>query len=901
MSDYIRRLVVWSFLFIATQSAWATWNDLPAMKSIHAGHTATLLSNGKILVAGGAVGNLISNTSELFDPTTGQWQTTGGMKAARLFHTATILHDGRVLVAGGSALSSAEIYDPETGVWTLTGSLNGERALHTATLLSNGRVLVAGGHVYSTNSSRNDAEIFDPVTNQWAWTGNLPYPCDGHAAAFMETGSVLISGGYQRSSGTTTVSDRSAEFNPATGRWTAAGLLPGPRVGHTMTLSMNTGKVIVAGGYDNNGSAVNTAALYEPSWRQWTATGNMTESRGNHTATRLANDNILIVGGHINTSPITIRSSAEIYNTSTGQWSLVDSPGLRTSHTATLLANGSVVVAGGTTAVGSDSSSVRRFSYAQGTWSNATALPVAATGMHPAATLLENGKVLLTGGSDYSSGSRVDLNKSWLYTPQSNTWASTGAMTSARSEHTATLLPNGKVLVAGGYVAGADLYDPTTGTWSPTGSPSIVRGRHQATLLGDGRVLFSGGEGNNANQRIAEIYDPASNAWSLTGDMGGNRYWHSATLLPNGKVLVAGGTTGSGDRLNSALLFDPRLGSWTPTANMINARYMHTATLLPNGKVLVAGGSSASSAELFDLDTGSWSPTGGLLISDHRAVLLQSGKVLVTLGSIAQVYDPMTGLWAPGGNPLNVTLSGHRMVSLPDGKVLVVGGSAPTNPLLFDIGLNYQLVSGRPYVDKITDPLYTIGAMSIGGFSYSLTAYSGPSSGNGSDSSSSQPIVQLQRLDNEQVFYAKPVDLWNSFYTSAAFNDLPVGHYRLTVFVNASPSESRLFVVVPPALPSAPTITKLLAGNGSINVYFVQPATGGLPTTYRASCIPQGSASPIHADGNSSPIKVSGLTNRLTYQCSVLAINSLGSGTSSSTMSRRTGISIVPILNTILD
>ncbi len=194
-------------------------------------------------------------------------------------------------------------------------------------------------------------------------------------------------------------------------------------------------------------------------------------------------------------------------------------------------------------------------------------------------------------------------------------WTSTSSMSIARIYHTATLLTNGKVLVVGGQSAdgssisslsSAELYDPATGDWTATGSMSGVRAFHTATLLANGKVLVAGGSGNGGINRLAsaEVYDPATGVWTDAASMGSARYLHRATLLANGKVLVAGGVSNSG-ALSSAELYDPTTGLWTSAGSMSVARFDHTATLLANGKVLVAAGSSPpsnrlSSAELYD-------------------------------------------------------------------------------------------------------------------------------------------------------------------------------------------------------------------------------------------------------------------------------------------------------------
>ena len=179
-------------------------------------------------------------------------------------------------------------------------------------------------------------------------------------------------------------------------------------------------------------------------------------------------------------------------------------------------------------------------------------------------------------------------------------FGATGSM-AARLSQTATLLPDGKVLIAGGCCAGtaglatAELYDPSTAKFSPTGAMTAGRYYHTATPLPDGRVLIAGGWGLDS----AELYNPATGTFSATGSMTATRYYDTATLLPGGKVLVVGGALSP----DSADVYDPKAGTFSPTGSLIAARSRHTATLLSNGTVLIAGGigtsGSSAPAELY--------------------------------------------------------------------------------------------------------------------------------------------------------------------------------------------------------------------------------------------------------------------------------------------------------------
>jgi N-acetylneuraminic acid mutarotase len=215
------------------------------------------------------------------------------------------------------------------------------------------------------------------------------------------------------------------------------------------------------------------------------------------------------------------------------------------------------------------------------------------------ATLLANGKVLVAGGSGTNG---LTLASAELYDAVTGEWIPTGALNTPRFYHKATLLTNGKVLVVGGgngsvrSLAGAELYDPATGTWTVTGPLNTGREGHTATLLLNGKVLVAGGERYDLTRYFSvgstELYDPATGIWTLSGSLNEPHEWHTATLLPNGKVLVAGGFNDDSPwpQLDSAELYDPASGTWTLTGPLTDRRSSHTATLLPNGKVLVAGG-----------------------------------------------------------------------------------------------------------------------------------------------------------------------------------------------------------------------------------------------------------------------------------------------------------------------
>ena len=318
------------------------------------------------------------------------------------------------------------------------------------------------------------------------------------------------------------------------------------------------------------------------------------------------------------------------------------------------------------------------------------------------ATLLPSGKLLIVGGDTcLFTGYYYEfcpLSSAEVYDVGAGTFATTGKMSVARVFHTATLLNNGKVLVTGGHDASAELYDPASGTFAVTGSMSVGRNSHTATLLASGKVLIAGGQGVGV-LATAELYDPTSGTFTATGSMAAARTSHTATLLINGKVLIAGGFNSAGATLATTELYDPGSGTFTATGAMATARTSHTATLLANGKVLVTGGianmangGSLSSAEVYDVVAGTFSATGPMMTvrDSHFAILLANGTVLVAGGPFgssggltAELYNTGNGTFTETGG-METSRALAAAVLLPDGRVFVSGGSDTISAELYE-------------------------------------------------------------------------------------------------------------------------------------------------------------------------------------------------------------------------
>ena len=671
-------------------------------------HTATLLGNGDILLAGGGVSTspgviAAVNSAELYrvNPNgASAAAATGSMLVARQDHRATLLPDGRVLITGGQAnfsavpLSSAEIYNPATGTFSPTGSMGINRAMHTATLLSNGKVLIAGG--FGTAVWHATGELFDPATGIFTPVFNTMFVGRRvHTATLMPNGKVLLAGGDDG----VVITNTADVYDPFTNVFGPTGSpMTAPRWTHAATLLAN-GTVLISGGTPARGinAPVATSEIYDPSTGLFSVGGVLATARMYHTATLLPSGKVLMVAGYGTGG--SLAANEELYDPATGISAVTPSMVYtrRYLHAATLVA-GVVVVTGGqglgeAPGFGSERSVEVYYPtdppFQTASWALTGSL--ARDHTYGASTLLGDGRAMVVGGYDVPAGT-VYLSSAEIYNPSTGSWSLTGSMSTNRYYHSVTRLPNGKVLAAGGTsLTSAELWDPATGTWSATGSLAILgRWLHRAVLLGNGKVLLVGGHSFTAvPEPRAELYDPATGTFALTGSASAGRASPGAVLLSNGKVLVVGGfTTSFAGSLATAEVYDPATGTFSPTGSMSRTRAEPSVTLLADGRVLVAGGSGGLganfNAEIWDPATGTFGPL--IALNDGRqgrGILLPSGKVLLT--GIGTINSSSVDLFDPASNTVtaqpNSLVGGPAMLLLGNGKVLSAGGSVPSAEL----------------------------------------------------------------------------------------------------------------------------------------------------------------------------------------------------------------------------
>ena len=513
------------------------------------------------------------------------------------------------------------------------------------------------------------------------------------------------------------------------------------------------------------------------------------------------------------------------------------------NHTTTLLPSGKMLVAGGTDGP-AISSTTEIFDPVAQTFTLTPGAMLVPHANHTA-TLLPDGRVLVAGGDSVLNTSASTLADAEIFYPDTGYWRSYSAMNSSRTYHTATLLPDGNVLVAGGsasgnYLNSTEIYYSTAMAWRSVGSMAHPRKQHTSTLLQNGKVLVFGGQASGP-LNFSELYDPNTGGWTAGASAPSSVYLHTATLLPNGKVLIAGGNNGSGET-DACWFYDPTLNSWSAAPSLPVARQNHTATLLPNGNVAVIGGTQydghagkpIASVEIYDPNTGIWSEwQGGLTINGaqyslpgerayHTTTLANDGTLYAIGG-----YD--------GVNYLNTAVSHFHMAGAYDANS--VGG----------------LPSARLSSVTATDlsPFNRGETLTVKGQNFlNVTEASGGGAGS-ANSDQRHPIWILQSMDgsgggSSQGNSGFIIDLTSNIYQNSAVNSwakidssititlptlpsaLPYGWYSLRVGANDQLSPAYA-VQAGPHLPRAPVTFTAYPINVSTNsMTFTWAAPAGL-------------------------------------------------------------------------
>jgi large repetitive protein len=357
---------------------------------------------------------------------------------------------------------------------------------------------------------------------------------------------------------------------------------------------------------------------------------------------------------------------------------------------------------------------------------------------------LPGGRALLAGGSPFFQGDSLPpgpLKTALIYNPTTRTWAKAPNMSIARTDATATALPDGRVLVAGGYdrrvttsstvpypvihilpLTSSQFFNPTSSTW--TTGPTLAFGRfgHSAIALKGGRVLVVGGADRQDPERLlnsAELYDPATKKWLGAGTVGPPRTQFTLTALADGRALLAGGLAADGSTvLRSTLFYDPTKNVWAPGPDLADARTGHAAALLADGRVLVTGGADLvgrlASSELLDPTAKSWSASGALATarSNQLAVSLSNGRILVIGGSgsgdplpNSELFDPAAkGSPAPArvpAGPGRWQLAAAKPIPVPDDNNPHAAQLLPDGRVLMFPALEYADFTAQAYDPKL--------------------------------------------------------------------------------------------------------------------------------------------------------------------------------------------------------
>lgn len=500
---------------------------------------------------------------------------------------------------------------------------------------------------------------------------------------------------------------------------------------------------------------------------------------------------------------------------------------------------------------------------------------------HHAAALMDDGSVGVFGGINSSGFIQTGERYS------EGIWTPAGVMGTFGNATEAVTLGTGQVLVRSDGSASARLYDPVTNTWISGGVQTTVRTRPSMTLLPSGKVLVAGGSSTNS----AELYDPETRTWHATGSMLEARRSHGAVLLSDGRVLVASGVN-DGGVVHGAELYDPNDETWAAVAGPLHGRYGASLTLLPDGRALLAGGRTAlgvvTDAELFDQYSNTWTATGSLHVPREgvmgsplgHGTVLSSGLVLIAGGadsaagagqSSTELYNRATGTWSEI-DPMSVGRQSGTATLLPSGDVLFTGGF--TN----DPSLTFYSQAERYVPAWPAGPVPVLDALPLmqrsgAPLSFTGTGFTGTAGG-------STPQLQLQRVENGAMRFVAPASSSSTSFTAPSLGVLPAGLYMARLMVDGVPSVARL-------IRFTDTVGSLsgTSGDARVSVTWTPPVNNGgnPPEGYVVTSSP-GDAS-CSVDAPATSCTVTGLENGTPYVFTVRARHPNGLGPAASTPS----------------
>jgi N-acetylneuraminic acid mutarotase len=706
-----------------------TWTAAASLTTPRFYHTATILQDGSVLVAGGYNVTQTFATAERYYPATNTWESTGPMVSPRTGHTATLLPNGRVLIVGGirfpqnTLYNTTELYDPASNTWSAGPNLlNGVRGFHAAVLLGTGKVLVTAGLLaYPDCTYRSTAELYNYANNSWASTGPLHLARSSATMAVLATGKVLLAAGPQNGCPTPNTGLSQAEvYDPATGVWTVTGNTSVPRYANFISL-LPSGKMLLAGG-TGIGGALTSVDLYDPNTGTFSLTGSMSAARqssagtGDNGATPLlTNGQVLVAGG---SNPSTFFSSSELYSSASGTWAPTGSLNTaRTYNTATLLQDGRVLAVGGL-GTGSVTLGSAEIYTPKVSWTSSNPA-VATIDQNGLATAVGTGTTTIDATSGSISGSTtltvaVDeqppATTAGYAAPNANGWYKTdvtvqldasdsGGPVSASGVQSITYslagAQSGGGTVNGSSTSFAITSEGTTtvtyhavdnkGNLEPDQTLSIKIDKTAPTLSGLSNITTSATSPAGA----VVTFNPATFD-SLSGV--------DSVAVTQG--LPSGSTFPHGTANEQVKVFDKAGNSQSQSFTVTVTKTLTSIAMTPSPATITGGQNTQQftatgsftdgSLQVLGNTGGTWTPTGSLSTPRlyHTATRLQDGSVLVAGGyditqtfASAERYYPLTHTWVSAGS-MSIPRLGQTATLLPNGKVLVVGGiSYPSNAL----------------------------------------------------------------------------------------------------------------------------------------------------------------------------------------------------------------------------